>query len=506
MTHNLSSTESNITAENQSGRLQEISLECNNQYLDSENKLPNAAYTSEISAKDREAQEASHQPSSFEEKSIIEGENEKFSNSEFRFGNEKVSFWNLQRKKNELKDSLPIYGLCEKGTQTYLTSRDIDEYEALKTAPPHESIASLFKFSPDLIKKIYGSQNIFGTPNEKFFENLRYNFNGKLTALQENTDINCGSTVKAYLLNKTLEKNFDLNLQRKDEFMKDLLGRKRKNHPNYEQLNKNGLHEKHLLKTDELQKYSGKLEPLKDLGIESDSHLLANFGFVSNFFVPPAVVSTNFPNNIKSTNKILIRRKFDNRKKKKIKEGKAPHRHSSLNAASVQHKSIVKNGIAKNKKLNKNVNNFNIEINKPDQDDSCHELKEDLCLNLNESDKHFGIKDKNKVFKNEQNLEFLPNLPRNSIFNFVEKGKNLTTVGNENVISSVNDDFSKSSYEASLAKGISSFNEDLIELNIPLTKDFNNEIEFFNETESKFGKARSNKNVSECYKVIGILV
>jgi hypothetical protein len=567
MTHISTSTEFNLTTENQSRRPQEISIYSNIDYLDPQSKSAIAALSKEKTDKDHLVTEGLHMHTQQETNSQEEIEKEKDLSEEFNMYKEKINFLKAQKQNDFLRESLPRFGLSEKETQTLLTSRDLEELEALRVAPPKDLMLSLLKTSPDFIKKIYGvnlnsvfasaaANNFYFNHEKNFIENCK-NFSNSNSA-RENKPGKCsGPARKGFALSKKAGKNLLLQAQDKEESFQQMISRKRKFPVDYSDFNKNGVYDKSLslelkpLKAKEKSEFYSK-----SFNLDEDARLFfasladPNFDFaaVNNKKNINNIVSFNdydfeksgIAANITSHNKIFIKRKIDNRRKNKFKNAHVPYLHFS-NKLLRQEKSerSAKNGsAAKSKKLNKNIdkeeatnNNNNIDnddnntpnnifnnnpINKNEENidlslfkiSSNSKTRTPKILNLNESkEPFFSNRERGRPSKKSLLLESLLNSQKNSTSNLVEKVKisGNATAANENFFSSVNEDYSKSSYDASYAKfGVSSSlneNEDLNDMNNPLIKDFNNEIDILNETESKFGRGKGSKNAAARVKV-----
>ncbi len=521
MTLNFSSTRSNITAENQSPKLIELRLNNNKLYLEQEIKNPDTILTFLKKENSDEKGEKPYFDSSKDENIIKEEEKQNEIDKNIFICEEKLNNIYLNWQKNIKKEILPRYGLCEKSTQTFLTSRDIDNYEAIKTSSPEELVLNLFKSSPDVIRKIYGknlnlsAENIFSSSSatEKNIENFKSYFTSKF----ENVENSSNSYDNCKKFPTTSKKNSIENYNGNQElqFQNNLISRKRKIPLDYNDFNKNGLYEKNL----QNEKYGNKIKVKENLNssIENDKYVIVKNLYSAMSNEETSNTNDNL-NNQKSTNQIYIKRKFDNRKKNKFKHQNVPYFHYSSNSINEKQSDINKKGRGKNKKIKNNIVDQNNHANfiiphlqNIDKKDSG------IFLSKNSSNNNFDYVN----FYNNNSKEIPKTLNLNELdepssskekglckqkdfySNIAEKIKNISSL-NDYFFNSVNEDFSKSSCEPSIAKGISSFNEDLNEINNALGKDFTNEMEILKETETKFGRGRP-KNVLGKLKVNKLL-
>ncbi len=264
-------------------------------------------------------------------------------------------------------------------------------------------------WSTNFIKKIYGVNlnSVFTSaaaatatsylnyeenlaePNYKSFIN-----SVKLGTQEENLAKSSGAGRKSLSHSKTTaEKNllFLSQNQQEDNMqkMQMMISRKRKIPVDYSEFNKNGVYDKSIPLELKQQKVKEKDLHAKSFNCSEDaSALFASFA-VSNFAFGSALQNSassnnnfnnsnlNFINNninfansenekYRSSNKIFIKRKNDNKRKSKFKNAHAPHLHFShqLLSQRQQEKSEAKaglgrNGSAKGKRISKNFINSN---------------------------------------------------------------------------------------------------------------------------------------------------
>lgn len=453
MKHNLNEFGTNIGEARASQKPEEKASITQNQALDHNIELPQAGYKPHQDCQEK-LEEAAKAESSFGQK--------KFS---FNFASINNSEKNLQTSydaslegaitKNAYYSQAslyPRYGLCEKSTQTLLTMREIEDYEALKVIPQQEFYANLFQASPDLIPKIFGRYYL--QDNLIFGHDDRIN----LADNPRNLALNAQESFYRQKANNTSRQINGLLLQSDALFQGNcnsnedkIISRKRKNPINYNDFNKNGIIEESS-NLDFKKKSKGLLGNLnlnvsKPNNIENSSFSEISFIRNENF------KSGNF------NNKINIKRRLDNRKKGKLKELSAKTKLQLTRIPGLEKPSAGR--VGKPKKIIdaasvQNGSNYNNNSNKTEKKNNL------LNLNLTESKSNPSLENaKTTETPASSLLSIQKNSSKKTASFSIKKSKRFEN--EEKILSSVNEDFSKSSLDKKEAVSyIEPIDEDII--------------------------------------------
>lgn len=508
MTHHIDEIKINIKdvkESNQSPKISETLLNTDSQYLDIKYISENSCKQNDELPMESSLQESQYPYSSLE-KSNIPQENENSSqklDKDYFLEADKYLEMYLDKKKTFQSDQFPRYGISEASTQTNLTMREIDNLEERKTISDRDFMLNIFQKSPDFFAKIYSRfvyENIvfdcrrnISSENQNSKDLLQKEKEPKstdtfsLSKNRKNSKKN-GENNLSITSSQKIVKDLDLSMNSNqipnqnysldDREREKLISRKRKNPLNYYDFNKNGM----IYKNGFDASFNNGSNIQSNLSARNHSSINPSVNFESltpiqkNFFTEGnnknlIKFQTKIPNDLKvstedlsskNKNKILIKKKVDNRRKNKImnqNQLKKPHLHfsnkienkqlSAENSKSrklenirkstqVNFKSMYQN---KEQETNKNLNlNVVKDLNLNENFDSLNEnnsLKETLINpGLSNSTNNFSIKKakklKNGTFINEFKSQNQPISSHNNLG--LGEPSNLPSNDNSNMI------------------------------------------------------------------------